>query len=209
MIFEVFTDGMFESNSYLIGDSGEGAVIDAGAPPEKIAGAAERHGLKIKYILLTHGHIDHICSVDAIRRIVGGKAAIHRSEARALTDPAVNLSAFFSFPESFEAADMELDGGEKLKVGNIEVEVIHTPGHTPGGVCFKAGSIVFTGDTLFEMSIGRTDFPGGDASLLLRSIREKLLTLDDDTRVFPGHGNPTSIGREKRINIFLRKHGET
>ncbi|NJD02475.1 MAG: MBL fold metallo-hydrolase [Ruminiclostridium sp.] len=203
MILERLATGMFASNCYIIGANGEGVVIDPGADAGEISGAVDKLKLKIKYIILTHAHIDHIVSVDELRSILGAKVMLHENEARALANPFYNSSVLFGLKKVFKEADGVLKDGDILEAGGLKFEIIHTPGHTPGGICIKVGDYVFTGDTLFMMSVGRSDFGGGDQDQLMDSIKNKLMILKDDTKVFPGHGTSTTIGHERANNPFI------
>ncbi|MGI6777487.1 MAG: MBL fold metallo-hydrolase [Acetivibrionales bacterium] len=203
MIIKCIPTGMFHSNSYIVGDNGEGVVIDSGVNSREILNEAESSGLKIKYIILTHSHIDHVCTVEETRKALGAKVAIHELEAGALTDSYLNGSELFGKGLTCNEADVLLKDGDVIEVRGLEFEIIHTPGHTKGGICIKVNNCIFTGDTLFKMSIGRSDLPGGNQTVLINSIRSKLMTLPDETEVFPGHGPGTKIGYEKKNNPFL------
>jgi hydroxyacylglutathione hydrolase len=203
MIYKRLNTGMLGSNCYLIGDEGEGAIIDPGASSKEILHMVEESGLKIKYIILTHAHLDHICSVDRIREKLGALVAIHEEDASALSDSWANGASLFGSNETYKDADIKLKDGQILEVGNLKVEIIHTPGHTEGGICIKVGNKVFTGDTLFRMSIGRSDLGRGDHDELMNSIRNKLMTLDDDVEIYPGHGTTSTIGYERKNNPFI------
>jgi len=203
MVLKCIPTGMLDSNCYIVGDSGEGAIIDPGANEDDIMEEVGKAGLRIKYIILTHGHLDHIYSVDAVREKTGAAVAVHENDANALTDSRYNGSALFGMDVAFRKADKLLKDGDVLEVGRLKLEILSTPGHTPGGICIKAGNCVFTGDTLFRLSIGRTDFENGNYEDLMHSIKSKLMTLKDDTVVYPGHGRPSTIGYERRHNPFL------
>lgn len=204
MILKCLPTGMFESNSYVVGDNGEGVVIDAGVKSEDLLKVVESTGLKIKYIILTHSHVDHICSVNEISKKLNAKVAIHESEAKALTDSYLNGSALFGVSQTYKEADIVLKDGDVLEADGLRFEIINTPGHTPGGICIKTGNYVFTGDTLFQMSIGRSDLPGGNHMTLLNSVRNKLMSFPDETVVYPGHGPETTIGYERKNNPFIK-----
>lgn len=204
MILKVLPTGMFGSNSYLIGDNGEGVVIDAGVDADEIIDEASKAGLKIKYIVLTHGHVDHIQSTGLLREKTGAQVLIHEAEGNYLTDPMLNASYFMGMSLNSGSADRLLNHGDIIEAGGLNFEVIHTPGHTPGGICIKVNNLVFSGDTLFRASIGRTDLPGGNHEELINSIKSRLLTFDEAIIVYPGHGSSTTIGYEKRSNPFLK-----
>lgn len=203
MIFKRLPTGMLASNCYLVGDSGEGAVIDPGADSRDILKMVEEAGVKVKYIILTHVHLDHICSVDRVREKTGAKVAVHEADAAALLDSRTNGSTLFGLDNTFGKADILLKDGDILELGGLKLEIIHTPGHTPGGICIKAGNSVFTGDTLFRMSIGRTDLGNGDYDDIMVSLKDRLMKLDDDTVVYPGHGASSTIGYERKHNPYV------
>ncbi|MCX7710439.1 MAG: MBL fold metallo-hydrolase [Clostridia bacterium] len=194
--------GMFGSNSYIIGNQGECAVVDAGVGSGDIMDAAGEK--KIKYIILTHGHIDHICCADELKEKTGAKVLIHEGDAGFLADSMKNGSALFGAARSFKAADDFLKDGDTLEVGGMQLQIIHTPGHSPGCICIRVDKQLFTGDTLFRMSIGRTDLEGGNHREIIDSIQSKLLVLAEETVVYPGHGESSTIGFEKKHNPFVR-----
>jgi len=205
LIFEGFEVGPMAANCYIIGceKTAVGAVVDPGAEGGRILKQLERLKLKCKHIILTHGHVDHISALKEVREATGAEVMIHKDDAGMLTSPAQNLSLFMGSMLKFKEADRLLEDGEKIKVGNVTLEVIHTPGHTPGGICLKVGNDLISGDTLFAGSVGRSDFPGGDHNVLINSIKTKLLAFPDETKVYPGHGPASTIGQEKKINPFL------
>jgi len=204
MILKCIPTGMFASNCYVFGDNGEGVIIDPGAGEKDIMDVVEKTGLKIKYIILTHGHLDHICTVDKVRDKTGAKVLVHESDAAALTDSRLNGSAAFGMAVAYGSADEYLKDGDILDVGGLKLEIIHTPGHTSGGICVKVGNSIFTGDTLFRLSIGRTDLGDGDYGLIINSIKNRLMTLEDDTIVYSGHGTSSTIGYERKHNPFIK-----
>jgi hydroxyacylglutathione hydrolase len=182
--------GPYQANCYVLGckETMEGLVIDPGDEVYRIVKTISGIGLIIKYILITHGHMDHVGGAAELKRITGAPVCIHPLDARGL-----------GFPP-----DQELGEGRDLRLGTYRLRVLHTPGHSPGGVCFQAPGAVFTGDTLFAGSIGRTDFPGGDHQGLIKGVRSKLFTLDGTIRVYPGHGPSSTIERERRTNPFFQ-----
>jgi len=204
MKLKILSNGMFGSNGYLVTDGGEAALIDAGIPADNVLKYLNQENIKLKYIFLTHGHIDHICNVNEIKEKTGAKVLIHSMDGDCLTDGNRNLSTHFTRPYEFDRADIELSEGEKFEVGSVTLKVIHTPGHSKGGCCFLTDDCLFSGDTLFAGSIGRTDFEDGDFDELIASIKDKLFILPGDTMVYPGHGNDTTIGTEMKYNPFIR-----
>lgn len=202
MIIKRLESGMFSSNCYIIGSESakEGLVIDPGDEPAKILNTIKALGLNIKFILLTHSHIDHISAVNKVKEATGAEVAIHADDADALKGGGWVLGILrptVSPPEKL------LNDGDSINVADLHFKVLHTPGHSPGGVCFLTDGIVFTGDTLFCQSIGRSDL-GGNHRQLINSIMTKLMTLPDNTIVYPGHGPETTIGDERRGNPFLQ-----
>ncbi|MCX7921928.1 MAG: MBL fold metallo-hydrolase [Clostridia bacterium] len=203
MILEYLTTGMFSSNCYVVGDNGEGVIIDPGANYTEILELVEKSGLKIKYIILTHGHIDHICSVDELRSKIDAKVIMHQDDSEFLTNSLFNGAFMMGRNNAFNPADEFVKDKDVLSVGGLIFEIIHTPGHTPGCICIKVGNTLFTGDTLFKTSIGRTDLAKGDYGAIIDSIKTKLMNLDNEVIVYPGHGDSTTIGFEKRHNPFI------
>jgi hydroxyacylglutathione hydrolase len=207
MILETFEAGPVATNGYLVADrrGGQSLVIDApqGAATAMLEQAREWNS-PIRVLLNTHAHWDHFWDNADIVRLTGAKFGIHRDSAPLLTIPQTRM---FGLDIDIEPVtpDFFLEEGQPLMVGDLKFEVLHCPGHCPGSVVLfePRERVVFVGDVLFAGSVGRTDLPGGDTETLLRSIREKLLPLDDDVRVFPGHGPVTTIGEERRHNPFL------
>lgn len=201
--------GPVMANCYLMYDeaSRHGVVIDPGAEPKRVLSRIERLGLKVEAILLTHAHFDHIGAVEPVREKTGAPLYIHRLEGDWLKDPLKNGSGFWPGMEPVRCreADCYLEGGESLDFFGQTIRVLHTPGHSPGSVTYVLDGLAVCGDVLFAGSIGRTDLPGGDFDTLMRSIHDQLMVLPEDTRVLPGHGPETTIGREQDTNPFL--HG--
>ena len=206
MIIKRLEVGPFASNCYIVGSEStkEGLIIDPGDEAREILKSVKDLGLDIKIIVLTHGHIDHIGALKEVKEATGAEVAIHTDDAQSLHGGGQSLGALFGL--SYEAPpspDRLLKGGDSIDVGDLHFMVLHTPGHTPGGICLLGHGMVFTGDTLFNYGIGRTDL-GGSYSQLMNSIHTKLMVLPDDTTVCPGHGPETTIGAERRGNPFLR-----
>ena len=207
MIIEKLAVGPIMANCFVIGceDSKEGAVIDPGADADRIMDVVKRAGLKITRIINTHGHFDHVGGNAAIKAATDGELLIHASDAPMLAQLDQMAGAFGLSVENSPPPDRMVAEGDRIQVGRLTLTVLHTPGHTPGGISLHSNGHVFVGDTLFQGSIGRTDFPGGDYDTLIRSIREKLFTLDDGVVVYTGHGPETAIGTEKQFNPFARQ----
>jgi len=206
LIIRTLLVGLIPANCYLIGDekTQKGAVIDPGGDPDAILAAINSEGLTIQYVLNTHAHFDHVAANQALRAATGGLLALHPADKELLI--AGGGAAWFGLPSMSTAhPDLDLTDGQELPVGELRLEVLHTPGHSPGHVAFYHASegVLFAGDTLFHNGIGRTDLPGGDYPTLMASIRSRLLALPDETVVYPGHGPATTIGAERRHNPFL------
>lgn len=207
MIVQKFVMGFVQTNSYILGDEEEGTaiVIDVPDHPEPILSFLKEKKLTLKAILLTHGHCDHVLGVLALKVATGAQVYLHEADQSMVLDPVVNLSTKFPMePVSFKA-DHLLKGGEHLSFGpRLNFDVLHTPGHTPGSVCYHIKDKVYTGDTIFFQSIGRTDFYGGSLPALVEGVRTKIFVLPDETRLYPGHGEKTTVKHEKRFNPYLR-----
>lgn len=198
--------GQMGTNCYVLWDENslEAAVIDPGFEDSRVLEIINQNKLNVKYILLTHGHFDHLGGVNQVKSATGAKVLIHTDDADCLTEPKRNLSVLAGMELELEPADGLLSEGEVINLGKLNIRVIHTPGHSKGGVCFLVGDTLIAGDTLFNTSIGRTDFADGDLSELLGNIVSKIFVLEDDTKVLPGHGENTTIGYEKKHNPFLQ-----
>jgi glyoxylase-like metal-dependent hydrolase (beta-lactamase superfamily II) len=193
--------GPLGTNCYIVADpdTKEACLIDPGADAGKIRRRLSDNGLNLKFIIITHGHGDHIGANSSFKVPI----YIHRLDGDNLTDAGLNLSSIFMFGITSPRASRLLEDGDVVELGRLRLKVIHTPGHSPGSISISVDGAVFTGDALFAGSIGRTDLPGGDDAQLTGSITEKLFRLPDDTKVYPGHGPQTSIGVEKRTNPFF------
>ncbi|MBK5253041.1 MAG: MBL fold metallo-hydrolase [Peptostreptococcaceae bacterium] len=204
-IFE-FEGGPIGENAYLIVDEAtkETAIIDPGFFDERIEKAIKDNESKLKYIILTHGHGDHIGGIPRILKKYDDVLIVaHKEEAEMLRSSKINCSKEI-FGKAIELeADIWVEESDSLKLGELELKFIHTPGHSNGGMCILLDDVVFSGDTLFKMSIGRTDFPQGSMTKIIKSIKEKLFKLPDNTKVYPGHMDSTDIGYEKRNNPFV------
>lgn len=202
--------GEYQTNCYCVtaDDSAKDClVVDTGLSPQPLIDHLQKSELDPVAVVYTHGHLDHTFGAKALRENWPDiKIAIHKNDADMLTDTDKNLSAVMGTPLEFSAADIILNDGDEVEFAGVKLKVIHTPGHTPGGICLYSENedLLFAGDTLFADSVGRTDVPGGDHDLLITSIKTKLFVLPDETVVYTGHGPETTIGKEKGSNPFLR-----
>jgi hydroxyacylglutathione hydrolase len=211
LLRETFAAGPFQCNCTIIacGDTKDAIVIDPGGETQRIAEIVAQYDLTVTAIIHTHAHLDHIFCTREVKEAHGGVIGLHRDD-RFLYDGAAQQAAMFGWaPPTMTAVDRWLAHGDELAFGKRIAQVVHTPGHTPGSVCFEVTvpgerTLVFAGDTLFRRSVGRTDLPGGDAATLARSIRERLYTRDLDAIVVPRHGPTTTLGDEARANPFVR-----
>jgi glyoxylase-like metal-dependent hydrolase (beta-lactamase superfamily II) len=194
------------ANCFVVGceETREGAVIDPGAEAGRIMDVVKAAELKITRIINTHGHFDHVGANREIKAITEAELIIHPLDAPMLAQLDQMAGAFGMSVENSPPPDRTVEEGDRIQVGNLTLAVLHTPGHTPGGISLHIDGHVFVGDTLFQGSIGRTDFPGGDYDTIIRSIREKLFPLGDQVMVYTGHGPETAIGQEKQFNPFAR-----
>jgi hydroxyacylglutathione hydrolase len=207
MIVKMLVVGPFATNCYVVGSSStkEGMIIDPGAEAETILGTVRQMGLSISLIVITHAHMDHVGALYSVKAKTNAEFAIHEAEKGfVLSSPmrmltSVGLTPFKAPPKP----DRLLKDGDSIDIGDLHFEVLYTPGHSSGGISLSGHGVVFSGDTLFNFGIGRTDFPGCSHERLMKSIREKLMVLPDETIVYPGHGPSTTIGNERRGNPFL------
>jgi len=204
MIMRRLVVGQLTTNCYVIGSGSgkEGLVIDPGDEAERILDTINELALDIKLILLTHGHWDHTGALKEVKQATGAKVAIHGDDAGLIHEQSLANMMGFYYPDPPDP-DWLLKDGDEVDVGDLHFNILHTPGHSPGCICILGDGVVFSGDTLFAGGIGRYDLPGSDYDALMNSIATKLMTLPDDTLVYPGHGAATTIGTERQGNPFL------
>jgi hydroxyacylglutathione hydrolase len=205
LIIKDLTVGPIMANCYIVGceETKVAAVIDPGDEADRILIVLAEAGLTVQTIINTHGHFDHVSANQRMKEVTGAELLIHALDAPMLSQLSATAAAWGMSSEDSPPPDRTIAHGDVVQVGNIALTVIHTPGHSPGGISLHSNKAVFVGDTLFAGSIGRTDFPGGDFGVLKTSIQEKLFTLNDDVTVYPGHMGLTTIGQEKRTNPFV------
>ncbi len=205
MILTSLPTGPLEVNCYLVGceDTGKAAVIDPGGNVSNILELLQQHDLTLAMVINTHGHFDHIGANRSLLEKTGCELLIHQDDAPLLQRAAEHAALFGLTASRSPEPTRLLKDGDVIELGNLSFKVIHTPGHSPGGICLHVDNCLFVGDTLFCGSIGRTDLPGGNHQQLINNIKNKLLYLADETNVYPGHGPATTIGQEKRHNPFL------
>lgn len=205
VILKQFVLGSLEDNNYLLIDeaSKEAVLVDCTAESDDIDKTLQEYGAALKYILLTHGHFDHVLGVNDFRNKYNCKVLIHENDKILLDSVEEFVKKFGMPPTEIQKVDGYVKENDIIKFGENEIKVIHTPGHSQGGVCYLIGDDIFTGDTLFFESVGRTDLPGGNFNQLKSNIQEKLFTLDENIKVHPGHGPSSTIGHEKTNNQFL------
>ena len=207
MIIEKITVGPLSTNCYIVGDEegGECFVIDPGAEAKRIVDSIKKLNMKVKNIIATHCHYDHISAISEVSTATGAEILIHIEDAGLLNDSKKNLSFWFDVEEEFEIKKRFIKDGDILKIGKLRGEVIHTPGHTPGSISIKMNKNIFTGDLIFAGSVGRTDLPGASQVKLFESIKKKILPLEDDVTILPGHGPETTLLKEKKENPFVKQ----
>jgi len=205
VIIKTLAVGPIQANCFILGceDTLEAVVIDPGEEGDRILQAVADSNLIVKYIINTHGHMDHVSANKRVHEVTGAPIFIHPLDAPMLDQVADSAAAWGLQAENSPAPERELQDGDEITFGKITLAVLHTPGHTLGGISLYATDDVFVGDTLFAGSIGRTDFPGGSFETIKESIQQKLFKLGDDVRVHTGHGPTTTIGQEKRHNPFV------
>jgi len=200
MILQTYTEPPIDNNNYLLIDeeSKEAVLIDCSAVDDRIKDALNEAGAKLKYILLTHGHFDHVAGI----RPTNAKIVMHENDVMILNQANMYLP-MFGIPEiTIPEIDIFIKDGDNLKIGNTDIKVIHTPGHTQGGVCYLIKDMLFSGDTIFRESVGRCDLEGGNFNQIVESIKTKIFTLPEDIKIYPGHGRETTVGWEKLHNQF-------
>lgn len=205
MIIEKLEVGMIMANCFIIGceETRQAAVIDPGDEADRIFYTLSEHKLTVKYLINTHGHFDHVSANKPLKKATGAELLIHAADTPMLTNLSQMAAGFGMSADNSPPPDRTVDEGDVISVGTIDLKVLHTPGHSPGGISLYTDNKAFVGDTLFAGSIGRTDFPGGDFDTLISSIQTKLFPLGDEVIVFCGHGPETTIGRERRSNPFV------
>lgn len=209
MIIESLTVGPIQANCYILGceETREAVVIDPGGEADRILMTLARSRLKLRYIINTHGHFDHVGANKRLKDVTGAPIFIHRLDAPMLDQLSASAASWGLSAEDSPAPDRMLEDGDTVVFGTITLKVLHTPGHTQGGISLFTDACVFVGDTLFAGSVGRTDFAGGNAATLKQNIQNKLFALADDVVVYPGHMEPTTIGKERRTNPFVGENG--
>lgn len=206
MILERLIVGPLEENTYIIGDelTKQAIVIDPGDEPDRIIEIIKDRGLHVHSIICTHTHFDHVGAVGDIKKTTGARILIHKDDQQ-IYETAKDQAAFWGYDvDDVPLPDGFIDEGDNIQVGSINFRVMHTPGHSPGGICLYGDGVLITGDTLFKGSVGRTDFPGGSKEDLKKSFR-RLLGLPENTKIFSGHGAESTVGMEKKTNYFVNE----
>lgn len=208
MLIKALVVGPFASNCFIVGSekTKQGIIIDPGADPRNILNTVRDLGLSITLIVATHNHIDHIGALRPVKDETGAAFAVHEADAKGALPALVGrmMGLMMGSVKSPPKPDRLLADGDLIEAGDLKFKVLHTPGHTPGSISLLCDKVVFSGDTLFNYGIGRTDMAGGDYGKLMKSIATRLMVLPDETVVYPGHGPETTIGAEKKWNPFLR-----
>ncbi len=203
MKIETITVGPLQANCFIVWDeeTKEALVIDPGDEPDRIINLIKENRLNVKYILCTHAHFDHVGALPELKKGTGAAIAIHEEE-KEIYEGARDMAVFFGYDiEKLPEPDLYLKDGDPIKIGNLEFRIMHTPGHSPGGICLYGNGVIFTGDTVFAGSVGRTDFYGGSEKELKNSFR-RILSLPEEIRILPGHGPSSTVGEERRENFF-------
>lgn len=203
MRIDVMTVGPLQANCFIVWDdsSREAIVIDPGDEPDRILSFIKENNLKVRYIVCTHAHFDHVGALPELKVHTGAPVAVHEAE-KEIYEGARDMAAFFGYDiEKLPEPDIYLRDNDLINMGSVQLRVLHTPGHSPGGLCLYGNGVIFTGDTIFAGSVGRTDFYGGDINQLKHSFK-RILSLPPDTKIFPGHGPGTTVDEEKRENPF-------
>ncbi len=206
MLLSTFVTGPLETNTYIVADrsAGEALVIDPGGDPGEILAFLAHERLRCRHIVNTHGHFDHISGNRALKSATGASLLVHEDDVPMLAEASSHAGIFMMHAENSPQPDILLADQEELRVGSVLLRVVHTPGHSPGGITLVARGMAFCGDLVFHGSVGRTDLPGGSERVLLDSIRRHIMTMPDDTVLYPGHGPDTTVGLEKKQNPFFR-----
>jgi len=209
VILRMLVVGPIQANCYILGceRTKEAAVIDPGGDVDKILMTLTKDKLRCVTIINTHGHFDHTADNKRLKEVTGAKLVIHRADAPMILDQGSSGSLWGMEVEDSPPPDLYVEERDVITFGDISLQVLHTPGHSPGGISLLSNKMVFVGDTLFAGSIGRTDLPGGDYETLIRNVKEKIFPLGDDVVIYPGHGPKTTVGREKRSNPFFASGG--
>jgi len=209
VILQMLVVGPIQANCYVLGceRTKEAAVIDPGGDVDKILMTLTKDKLRCVYIINTHGHFDHTGDNKRLKEVTGAKLVIHRADAPMILHQASSGSMWGMEVEDSPPPDVYVEEKDVITFGDISLQVLHTPGHSPGGISLLSDKMVFVGDTLFAGSIGRTDLPGGDYEVLIRNVKEKIFPLGDDVVIYPGHGPKTTVGRERRSNPFFTSSG--
>ncbi len=205
MKLETLVLGSLHTNCYILLDeaSGEAAVIDPADQAGRILEAVQKLGCKVKYIIVTHAHIDHIAALDEVAKATGAPVVIHSADQYTLNNDALNLALYFGLPAPAVKPSIVVNDGDTLMLGKEPLHILHTPGHNKGSMCILTGDILLAGDTLFHESVGRVDHYGGSMEEILHSVNDKLMKLDDAIKVYPGHGPSTTIGHERTHNPYV------
>lgn len=206
MIFDKLILGPLGASCFVIGDekTGHGLVIDPGDELNTITTTLTKHNLTLKYILITHGHVDHITQVSPLKDATGATTIMHKADHFLLSHASVQAMMFGLPDPGKPVVDKFVDEGDVIEMDGVRLDVLHTPGHSPGSITFKLPDDLIVGDLIFAGSIGRTDLPGGDYDTLIQSVKSKIFTLDEGMKIHPGHGPATTVGHEKATNPFFK-----